>query len=65
MHNSEKQNAKTASSVAYLIVQEVDERGKVYRLVDRQVTTIGRAPTNRIVLDDGPDIQVHPKVSSR
>jgi Nif-specific regulatory protein len=52
MHNSEKQNAKTASSVAYLIVQEVDERGKVYRLVDRQVTTIGRAPTNRIVLDD-------------
>ena len=52
MHNSEKQNSKTASTVAYLIVQEVDERGKVYRLVDRQVTTIGRAPTNRIVLDD-------------
>ncbi len=52
MHNSENQNSKTASTVAYLIVQEVDERGKVYRLVDRQVTTIGRAPTNRIVLDD-------------
>ncbi|MFH1300049.1 MAG: sigma 54-interacting transcriptional regulator, partial [Planctomycetota bacterium] len=38
--------------MAYLIVQELDERGKVYRLVDRQVTTMGRAPTNRIVLDD-------------
>lgn len=38
--------------MAYLIIQGLEERGKVYRLVDRQVTTIGRAPTNRIVLDD-------------
>lgn len=52
MHNSDQQNPNGASSVAYLIIQELDERGKVYRLVDRQVTTIGRAPTNRIVLDD-------------
>ncbi|WP_339733886.1 sigma 54-interacting transcriptional regulator [uncultured Gimesia sp.] len=52
MHNSEQQNPNGAASVAYLIIQELDERGKVYRLVDRQVTTIGRAPTNRIVLDD-------------
>ena len=52
MHNSDQQNPNVASSVAYLIIQELDERGKVYRLVDRQVTTIGRAPTNRIVLDD-------------
>ncbi|QDT98944.1 sigma 54-interacting transcriptional regulator [Gimesia aquarii] len=52
MQNSEKQNSNGSASVAYLIVQELDERGKVYRLVDRQVTTVGRAPTNRIVLDD-------------
>ncbi|HAH49138.1 MAG TPA: hypothetical protein DCM07_30730, partial [Planctomycetaceae bacterium] len=52
MHNSEKKNSNVTSSVAYLIIQELEERGKVYRLVDRQVTTIGRAPTNRIVLDD-------------
>lgn len=52
MQNSDKQNSNGSSSVAYLIIQELDERGKVYRLVDRQVTTIGRAPTNRIVLDD-------------
>ena len=52
MHDSDKHNSKTASTVAYLIIQEAEEGGKVYRLVDRQVTTIGRAPTNRIVLDD-------------
>ena len=52
MQKSDQQNSNGASSVAYLIVQELDERGKVYRLVDRQVTTMGRAPTNRIVLDD-------------
>jgi len=52
MQKSDKQNSNGTSSVAYLIVQELDERGKVYRLVDRQVTTLGRAPTNRIVLDD-------------
>ncbi len=52
MQNSEKQNTNSSSNVAYLIVQGLDERGKVYRLVDRQVTTVGRAPTNRIVLDD-------------
>ncbi|MCA9015389.1 MAG: sigma 54-interacting transcriptional regulator [Planctomycetaceae bacterium] len=52
MHNSDKQNPNGTPSVAYLIIQELDEKGKVYRLLDRQVTTIGRAPTNRIVLDD-------------
>lgn len=52
MLNPDKQNSNGSSSVAYLIIQELDERGKVYRLVDRQVTTVGRAPTNRIVLDD-------------
>tara|TARA_R110002095_G_scaffold212737_1_gene202450 strand:- start:2767 stop:4803 length:2037 start_codon:yes stop_codon:yes gene_type:complete len=52
MQKSDQQNSKGTSSVAYLIIQELDERGKVYRLVDRQVTTMGRAPTNRIVLDD-------------
>ncbi len=52
MQKTEKQNSNSSSNVAYLIVQELDERGKVYRLVDRQVTTVGRAPTNRIVLDD-------------
>ena len=52
MHNSEKKNSNVTSSVAYLIIQELEERGKVYRLVDRHVTTIGRAPTNRIGLDD-------------
>ncbi|MFK7777243.1 MAG: sigma 54-interacting transcriptional regulator [Gimesia sp.] len=52
MQKSEKQNSNSSPNVAYLIVQGADERGKVYRLLDRQVTTIGRAPTNRIVLDD-------------
>jgi len=52
MQKSEKQNSNSSSNVAYLIVQGLDEQGKVYRLVDRQVTTVGRAPTNRIVLDD-------------
>lgn len=52
MLNPDKQNSNGSSPVAYLIIQELDERGKVYRLVDRQVTTVGRALTNRIVLDD-------------
>ena len=38
--------------IAYLVVREGDKWRDVYRLTPGQVMTIGRAPTNRIVLHD-------------
>ena len=38
--------------IAYLVVREGDKWRDVYRLTPGQVMTIGRAPTNRIVLND-------------
>ena len=41
-----------AEDVAFLIVREVGQPYDVYRLAAGKVTTIGRAPTNRIVIRD-------------
>src|SRR5580765_6406737 len=38
--------------IAYLVVREGNKWRDVYRLTPGQVMTIGRAPTNRIVLND-------------
>jgi Nif-specific regulatory protein len=38
--------------IAYLVVREGDKWRDVYRLTPGQVMTIGRAPTNRIVIHD-------------
>lgn len=41
-----------ADSVAYLVIREGNTWRDVYRLNPGQVTTVGRAPTNRVVLHD-------------
>jgi Nif-specific regulatory protein len=38
--------------IAYLVVREGNKWRDVYRLTPGQVMSIGRAPTNRIVLHD-------------
>jgi Nif-specific regulatory protein len=45
-------NENYISMIAYLIVRVGNEWGDVYRLTPGQVMTIGRAPTNRLVLHD-------------
>jgi len=40
------------ASVAYLVVRDGDKWKDVFRLTPGQVTTVGRAPTNRIVVRD-------------
>ncbi|HLQ47156.1 MAG TPA: FHA domain-containing protein, partial [Planctomycetaceae bacterium] len=40
------------AAVAYLVVRDGDKWKDVFRLTPGQVTTIGRAPTNRIVVRD-------------
>lgn len=44
--------ASSTDSVAYLVIREGNTWRDVYRLNPGQVTTVGRAPTNRIVLRD-------------
>lgn len=43
---------RDASDVAYLVVQSGPACGEKYRMVAGQVATIGRSPTNRIVVQD-------------
>ncbi|MEX1230802.1 MAG: FHA domain-containing protein, partial [Planctomycetaceae bacterium] len=43
---------KDSAQIAYLVIREGKTWRDVYRLVPGQVTTLGRAPTNRIVLRD-------------
>ena len=38
--------------IAYLVVREAGKLGNVFRLTPGQTMTVGRAPTNRIVLND-------------
>src|SRR4249920_3172345 len=42
----------SSTMIAYLVVREGNKWRDVYRLTPGQVMTIGRAPTNRIVLHD-------------
>lgn len=49
--NSSKTDS-SAAPVAYLIIRDGDAWRQTFHLVPGQVTTIGRAPTNRIVLLD-------------
>jgi len=45
-------NGSNDSRVAYLVLREENRWRDVFRLTPGQVTTVGRAPTNRIVLRD-------------
>ena len=51
-HTDEQKSDSSSAVVAYLIVREGSTWRDVFRLTPGQVTTIGRAPTNRIVLRD-------------
>ena len=42
----------SSTMIAYLVVREGNKWRDVYRLTPGQVMTVGRAPTNRIVLND-------------
>src|SRR5216684_881414 len=46
------QRKLSSTMIAYLVVREGNKWRDVYRLTPGQVMTIGRAPTNRIVLHD-------------
>ena len=46
------QASERPASVAYLVVRDGDKWKDVFRLTPGQVTTVGRAPTNRIVVRD-------------
>ncbi len=47
-----KAKAERPGTVAYLVVRDGDKWKDVFRLTPGQVTTVGRAPTNRIVVRD-------------
>jgi len=49
---SVRESAGDKGAIAYLVVREGNSWRDVFRLVPGQVTTIGRASTNRIVLHD-------------
>ncbi|MEO1994675.1 MAG: FHA domain-containing protein, partial [Planctomycetaceae bacterium] len=49
---SARKSAADNGAIAYLVVREGNSWRDVFRLVPGQVTTIGRASTNRIVLHD-------------
>jgi len=49
---SVRESAVEKGAIAYLVVREGNSWRDVFRLVPGQVTTIGRASTNRIVLHD-------------
>ena len=49
---SARESAADNGAIAYLVVREGNSWRDVFRLVPGQVTTIGRASTNRIVLHD-------------
>ena len=51
--------------IAYLVVREGKKWRDVYRLTPGQVTTVGRAPTNRIVLADEVCSRNHCEVFQR
>ncbi|MCA9116621.1 MAG: sigma 54-interacting transcriptional regulator [Planctomycetaceae bacterium] len=52
MQQSDRPSPSPESGVAYLVVREGTSWRDVFRLQPGQVTTVGRAPTNRIVLRD-------------
>ena len=43
---------KSVSELAYLVIREGGKWSDVFRLIPGQAATIGRAPTNQIVLKD-------------
>ena len=47
-----KQCGKSVSELAYLVIREGGKWSDVFRLIPGQAATIGRAPTNQIVLKD-------------
>ena len=49
---SNDQGSSDHANAAYLIVRDVISWRDVFRLIPGQVTTIGRAPTNRVVVRD-------------
>ncbi|MBW3542375.1 MAG: sigma 54-interacting transcriptional regulator [Planctomycetes bacterium] len=52
MPSAHRPDARQPDGAAYLIVREGSAWRDVFRLAPGQVTTIGRAPTNRIVIRD-------------
>src|SRR4029079_10018509 len=52
----------TSTMIAYVVVREGYKWRDVYRLTPGQVMTIGRAPTNRIVLHDDVCSRYHCEV---
>src|SRR5208337_3635869 len=47
-----EQSGRSVSELAYLVIREGGKWSDVFRLIPGQATTIGRAPTNQIVLKD-------------
>lgn len=50
--SDEEQGAEISKNAAYLVVRDGHTWRDVYRLIPGQVTTVGRAPTNRVVVRD-------------
>jgi Nif-specific regulatory protein len=51
-HENNSESKHSPHRVAYLVVREGSTKGDVYRLTPGQVVTVGRAPTNKIVIRD-------------
>src|SRR5690606_1889044 len=52
MQHTSEAGSRPSDAVAYLVVRDGNTWRDVFRLIPGQVTTVGRAPTNRIVLRD-------------
>jgi two-component system, NtrC family, response regulator HydG len=52
IHGADQSSVSKTDMVAYLVVRDGNSWRDVFRLTPGQVTTIGRAPTNRIVIRD-------------